>query len=247
VARLRNDFDEAGRREVQARTSLLSSLIDQARSVVEHFSKLSRIATGRVSGERLPEERPPSPLSPATARSAEADLGGFFGDIRRLVESLARELGRPSRFVSRVEPGAIGARVGLLRDVLPQLMKNALVHGVEEPGTRAELGKPAVATLQFAARPVRIAGKAPADAAEPTWVEWIVQDDGRGIAPETLPRIFDAGFSTAAEVSLHAGRGIGLDLVRAKVEEAGGHVEAHSRAGQFCAVRIVLPAEEWTS
>ncbi len=55
--------------------------------------------------------------------------------------------------------------------------------------------------------------------------------------------IFLPGFSTAFRATLHAGRGIGLDLIRDRIEAAGGRIAAHSEPGRFCAFQILLPLE----
>jgi chemotaxis protein histidine kinase CheA len=85
----------------------------------------------------------------------------------------------------------------------------------------------------------------------------LVQDDGRGVdwqavrarsglesATEAVlaELLFRPGFSTASDVGEHAGRGVGLDLVRDRVEAAGGAVEVHTESGSYTAFRIVLPA-----
>ena len=54
--------------------------------------------------------------------------------------------------------------------------------------------------------------------------------------------IFLPGISTADRVDLHAGRGVGLDVVAQRVRAAGGGLAVHSEAGRYCAFRILLPA-----
>jgi chemosensory pili system protein ChpA (sensor histidine kinase/response regulator) len=131
-----------------------------------------------------------------------------------------------------------------------QLARNSLVHGLEPPDERQRLGKPALATLQLAVR------KHP----ETRQLEVVFQDDGAGLdyakiarrarerglpaSPEDLPRlIFESGFSTAEEATLDAGRGVGLDVVRAEVERRQGRILPHSQTGKFCAFQILLPWE----
>jgi signal transduction histidine kinase len=68
------------------------------------------------------------------------------------------------------------------------------------------------------------------------WAVLEVTDDGDGIEPELLGRVFDESFTTAA-----TGTGLGLAIVRAVVERAGGQVEAESELGRGSLFRVLLP------
>ena len=59
-----------------------------------------------------------------------------------------------------------------------------------------------------------------------------VTDDGRGIDPQLIDKIFTPGFSTATEISELSGRGVGLDAVKTAIEEAGGSVTVTSELGR---------------
>src|SRR5512138_128771 len=143
-----------------------------------------------------------------------------------------------------------------VKDITIQLVRNAVVHGIEEPSERAKVHKSQVGTLavEFAPR---------ADG-----YELIVQDDGRGlqldrikevaverglITPaqaamldprQTMALIFRPGFSTADRVTTDAGRGAGMDLVRILVAELGGRVGLASAGGKFSKFKIWLPASQ---
>jgi len=135
---------------------------------------------------------------------------------------------------------------------LLHLIRNAVDHGIEEPGGRGD--KPAEATLSLVAR---AAGGA---------VEIAVEDDGRGVDPEavraaaiqrglvradeaatlseqaTFDLLFLYGFSTRSQASALSGRGVGLDAVRGKVEGLGGSVQLSSRPGRGARFVISVPA-----
>jgi chemosensory pili system protein ChpA (sensor histidine kinase/response regulator) len=53
--------------------------------------------------------------------------------------------------------------------------------------------------------------------------------------------IFQPGFSTASEVSEHAGRGVGLDAVSNWVRENGGNIAVSTVSGQYTRFKVVLP------
>jgi two-component system, chemotaxis family, sensor kinase CheA len=144
-----------------------------------------------------------------------------------------------------------------VKDITIQLVRNAVVHGIEEPTERTRAHKSETGTLavEFAAR-------------ENEGYELIVQDDGRGlqldrikevaverglITPaqaalldprQTMALIFRPGFSTADRVTTDAGRGAGMDLVRILVAELGGRVGLASAGGKFSKFKIWLPATE---
>jgi signal transduction histidine kinase len=67
-------------------------------------------------------------------------------------------------------------------------------------------------------------------------VELRVRDDGTGIDPDFLPRIFEPHFSTRS-----MGTGLGLAIVRRLVESWGGNVSAESTPGEGTVIRIVVP------
>lgn len=143
-----------------------------------------------------------------------------------------------------------------VKDIAIQLVRNAVVHGIEEPSERVKAQKSQVGTLsvEFARRK--------------DGYELVVQDDGRGLqlerikevaverglitpaqaatldARQTMALIFRPGFSTADRVTTDAGRGAGMDLVRVLVAELGGRVGLASAGGKFSKFKIWLPANE---
>lgn len=189
--------------------------------------------------------------APADAAPEPMPAPGIVDSLANLVADLSKRLGKPARFISRTPEEEIPETFRpLLRHVLVQLARNSVVHGLEPPDERQRLGKPTLATLQLAVR------KHP----ESRQLEVVFQDDGAGLdyakiarrarerglpaSPEDLPRlIFESGFSTAEEATLDAGRGVGLDVVRAEVERRRGRILPHSQTGKFCAFQILLPWE----
>jgi chemotaxis protein histidine kinase CheA len=142
----------------------------------------------------------------------------------------------------------------LVREIAVQLLRNAVVHGIEAPGQRAATGKPAEGRLDVLL--------ARSDA------EWTlsVRDDGTGLSAarvrqkllelgwytaaqlesfddrQIVSHIFKPGFSTAGAVSMHAGRGVGLDVVQANVQKLGARLLLSSTPGQFTEFKIKFAA-----
>ncbi|HEY0255482.1 MAG TPA: ATP-binding protein, partial [Kofleriaceae bacterium] len=139
------------------------------------------------------------------------------------------------------------AQVDVLKDVLIQLVRNSVAHGIEMPDERRRLGKQPRGNLTIEAA---IVGEI---------VRVTVSDDGhgldiaairqsstaRGIKVESLEEakraIFAPGLSTAASVTELAGRGVGLDVAKQRIEALHGSIVVDSVPGQSTTFRIELP------
>jgi len=194
--------------------------------------------------------------TPAAPAAQAAPVSALASQLRALVEETARDLSKSA--VVELDEYALHAfargREDLVRDSLVQLCRNSVAHGVETPATRTAAGKTEAATLSIHALP------SPA----PGVVGLAIRDDGKGIdldavearakqagllpgdatpePTEILNCLFESGFSTTETADAHSGRGVGLDIVKAKVvDEAGGCLEVHTEPGRFCEFRLYLP------
>jgi two-component system chemotaxis sensor kinase CheA len=175
-----------------------------------------------------------------------------FEKFRRLVHDLARDLGK------NVELTIEGADTELdktvidqLSDPLMHLIRNSMDHGIEPPEARLARGKRAIATIHLSARHSGAS------------VLIGVSDDGAGIdaeavrnraierglvaagtlltESETFALLFQPGFSTAKQVTDVSGRGVGMDVVRQRVESLRGSIDVASKPGQGTGVTLRLP------
>ncbi|MET0591639.1 MAG: ATP-binding protein, partial [Polyangiaceae bacterium] len=176
--------------------------------------------------------------------------------LGQLVEH-ARDLALIQNKRLRVTVDASGTQLerGILDqlwDPLLHLVRNAVDHGVESPDERGD--KPPQATLVISAR------------SEGASVLVTIVDDGRGIDPhqvreaavsrglmsdavaaalseaEVLDILFSHGFSTRSDVTEVSGRGVGLDVVRRKVDALGGKVTVSSEVGVGTTFTLSVPA-----
>jgi two-component system chemotaxis sensor kinase CheA len=106
----------------------------------------------------------------------------------------------------------------VVADPLLHLVRNAVDHGIEQRG-KVTISAETLSD-QFLIR---------------------VSDDGRGIDPQTIGRLFEAGFTTASEPSTISGRGVGLDVVKSTIEARGGSVNIQSEPGKGSTFLITLP------
>ena len=147
-----------------------------------------------------------------------------------------------------------------VKNVAIQLIRNAVVHGIEGAAEREQAGKPPIATLQLEF-----------NAAAGGGFEVLFQDDGRGLDPDkvrevaiakglltedearalrdrqAIKLIFKSGFTTMPDTPGDAKHGSGMSLVRRYVHEAGGKIALASVSGQETRFKVTLPALEATA
>lgn len=141
-----------------------------------------------------------------------------------------------------------------LKEICIQLLRNAVVHGIETPAVRALSEKPLIARIDLRLAKV-----------SDTEMELMVMDDGRGLDyaairtkalqsgkwpdaeikswtnKQLLGLIFHDGFSAAAGVNKDAGRGVGMETVMNHVLSQHGKINVSSRSGHHCRFVITLP------
>jgi signal transduction histidine kinase len=141
--------------------------------------------------------------------------------------------------------------VGTLFDMLGQLLRNAVEHGIEPSNLRVEHGKPAIGTLviEFVARGadgyelnVQDDGgglDAERICAAAVKLGWMKSDEASTVAPARLMGLlFQPGLTTAADPRRH---GLGMSIVRDHVQRLGGKLQLSSKRGRFTRYRITLP------
>jgi len=178
----------------------------------------------------------------------------LFANFHRLVRDLTTDLGKKAELVLRGGGTELDRQlIEVVRDPLTHMIRNAIDHGIEPPQERLALGKPEIGVVRITAR--HQAGHVTIE----------VADDGRGLdiasirdrafalglgsrdellkLPEAdLCRyIFAPGFTTAQRVTNISGRGVGLDIVRANIEEIGGSISLTSRAGHGAKILLRIP------
>jgi two-component system chemotaxis sensor kinase CheA len=193
-------------------------------------------------------------LADTVSEARLVPLGSVFDAFPRAMRELARNQGKEVDLL--IENADIGVDRSMLtdvRDALVHLLRNAVDHGLEMPDARQQLGKPPMGRVRIRVR------------ADGDMLHIQVEDDGRGIDPERLKTvavsrhlltqaqaaalsereaidlIFRPGFSTRDQVSEISGRGVGMDVVKRKVETLGGSVGVASRIGRGTTITLRLP------
>jgi two-component system chemotaxis sensor kinase CheA len=190
----------------------------------------------------------------AITRTRMQRIETLFVALPRMVRDLSAELGK--QVLVDIEGGDVELdreMIEMIRDPLTHIVRNAVDHGIETPAQRLKAGKREIGLLSVSAR----------QSGNQILID--IHDDGRGIdgkklvekaigagviekadAAQLSPReqlalIFEAGLSTAKEVTAISGRGVGMDVVRSNVERIGGIVEVDSRPGEGTRMTLRVP------
>ncbi len=181
-------------------------------------------------------------------------ISAIWQRLPRMVRDLARKCGKEVNL--RIEGETTELDKSLLEalgDPMLHLIRNAIDHGIEKPAIRRARNKPEKGLLHLLAFH------------EGGQVHIEIRDDGGGLDMEKIRQkaiqnkvvtaeqsgimtdreiqntIFLPGFSTAHEVTDVSGRGVGMDVVKTKIEEIGGLVDLTSRMGEGTSVRLKVP------
>ncbi len=233
---------------LQELTRMLAESVEDVAMVQSNMLKgLSLADSDLGSQSRLTRE-----LQQQLMRVRLVPFSNISERLYRVARQAAKELDK------RVNLEITGASIEVDRGVLERmagpfehLVRNCIVHGLEQPAARVAAGKPEAGELTIAARQ------------EGNEIIVQVADDGAGIS---LPRvreraierglmradqtvsdrelvefIFAPGFSTVQEVTELAGRGVGMDVVRSELSGFGGRIAVSTEAGRGTRFTLYLP------
>jgi two-component system chemotaxis sensor kinase CheA len=181
-------------------------------------------------------------------------VNSVFNRFPRMVRDVAKSLNKKvDLIISGAETELDRTVIDELGDPLVHLLRNAVDHGIESIGDRIASGKNETGSVHLRAF----------HSGNHVIIE--VEEDGAGISHEKvlqravknglIPQdqaekmneheiaqlIFESGFSTADKISDISGRGVGLDVVKTKIQSLGGHVSIESRRGLGTKFSVQLP------
>ncbi len=213
-------------------------------------SELSHVHSD-CEGYLTRQARLASELEDKLMRLRMVPLGTHSSKLQRTVRSAADQTRKSAQLLIEGERTGLDKTVlDAMADPLMHLLRNAVDHGLETPEVRRALGKPELGTIKLSA------------SHEGNQVILRIADDGRGIDPhavravaqqrgliesdhlptdELYDLLFAPGFSTKKDVSELSGRGVGLDVVKTKVESLKGSIAISSKPGQGTTFTIRLP------
>lgn len=185
------------------------------------------------------------------------NLDTFANSLEQLASRIALEQDKSIKLVtdlkllSELPPGVLTE----LKEIAVQLLRNAVVHGIENMDDRQKAGKTPTGNIHIALHNT-----------DKGMYEFSLLDDGRGLIPakirstllrsgkytqaqlaelgdkQILMKIFEPGFTTAAHADKHAGHGVGLDVVQKKIENLGASLRIATEKNAYTQFSILFPA-----
>lgn len=177
-----------------------------------------------------------------------------FNRFPRMVRDVTKELNKEINLTIEGEDTELDRTViDEIGDPIMHLLRNSLDHGIEMPDEREAKGKPRIGEVGLIARH------------EGNNVVIMVTDDGKGIDPDIIRHkavekglfsqeevdqmpdadavriVFLPGFSTAEKISDISGRGVGMDVVKSKIESLSGQVDVETHVNEGSIFKIKLP------
>lgn len=181
-------------------------------------------------------------------------LATITDEFERSLRNLARSLGKELRFIVQGQEVELDrSMLDAIKPILLHVLNNAVDHGIEDPEIRVKLGKPKAGQVTLQAR------------YEGSFVQIIVRDDGRGLDPEKIRAtavergmlsaegaramrddallylVFEPGFTTREFITDVSGRGVGLDVVKANLDQVKGDMSLTSEPGLGTELVLRLP------
>ncbi|MGA7540149.1 MAG: ATP-binding protein [Steroidobacteraceae bacterium] len=234
---------------------------------------LAHLRGVREMAGRLTMLKEPASPAPGTAAAsptrARAISGGAkplirYGEdvsptLQALAEKLAKDHRKPFKLTLSGLAEVPAPYVATVKDCIIQMLRNSAVHGIEPGEARRARAKSEIGAVRVDFRRAN------------DGYELVFEDDGAGISPQALKDaavrrnivtaeeaaamdtraamalIFRPGFSTQEEVTMDAGRGVGMDVVARTVYGLGGRIGVSTNPGRFTRFKIVLPAAEAAS
>ncbi|MFC5448360.1 chemotaxis protein CheA [Paenibacillus aestuarii] len=181
-------------------------------------------------------------------------VDSVFNRFPRMIRDLAKSLDKKvDLIITGAETELDRTVIDEIGDPLVHLLRNAVDHGVESISERLAAGKSEHGTIHLRAF----------HSGNHVFIE--IEEDGRGIYREKVLKtalknglvtqeqaaklsdlevynlLFESGFSTADKISDISGRGVGLDVVKTKIQMLGGHVQVDSKPGLGSKFSVQLP------
>ncbi len=226
-------------RAIRGELELLRKGREQLAALAEAINQLARVSDSIQKG---------------VLNTRMVPIGPLFGRFRRVVRDLSLSSGKEVTLKIGGEKTELDKRmIDELGDPLVHLIRNSVDHGLESPEERERAGKPRAGTVTLSA------------SHRGNSVVITVADDGRGIDAERIRRkavsgglaskeeagrlsdrelvnlIWHPGLSTAERVTDISGRGVGMDIVKSRIESLNGSVDLRTVPGQGTTFSIRLP------
>ncbi len=240
-----------GIEKVDQLINLVGELVITQAMLLQTATQMQENAPERLVNGLAQLERNTRDLQESVMSIRMMPISFVFSRFPRVVRDLSGKLGKQVELKTSGETTELDkSLIERITDPLTHLIRNSLDHGIESPEKRVAAGKSPVGTITL--RAYHQGGNIVIE----------VGDDGAGLPrnkilakarenglqvsdqmtdAEVFNLIFEAGFSTAEQVTDVSGRGVGMDVVRRNIQAMGGRVEIESMLGVGTRMTVRLP------
>jgi chemosensory pili system protein ChpA (sensor histidine kinase/response regulator) len=230
----------------------LSRALAESANDLDSIKDLLQSLTTDAESLLVQQSRVTAELQDGLMRTRMVPFEHHVPRLTRLVRQIAQEAGKRAELSVEGASGELDRQV--LEKMLPpfeHMLRNAVVHGIEEPDVRQGNGKPA--TGQITIRLHREGAEMVIDVADDgagldvdairckAYELEMLQPDSKVTDEEIMGLILTPGFSTAGKLTQSAGRGVGMDVVANEVKKLGGSLRISSVIGQGTNFTVRLP------
>jgi chemosensory pili system protein ChpA (sensor histidine kinase/response regulator) len=240
------EFDRFTR--VQELTRMMAESVNDVATVQRNLQR----TVEATEDDLIAQARQTRALQQDLLRTRMMEFEGISDRLYRVVRQASKDTGKQVKL--DINGGSIEMDRGVLDRMtaaFEHLLRNCVVHGIEDPTVRSAVGKEQIGTitidLQQAGNDVSVTFRDDGAGLDvPRILEKAVQhglvSPGQLLSnDEAASLVFMPGFTTASEVTELAGRGIGMDVVRSEVQALGGRIETATGKGHGTSFKLVLP------
>ncbi|MGE5469998.1 MAG: chemotaxis protein CheW [Bacteroidota bacterium] len=231
--------------------NLVGELVITQAMLLETVTQMQASAPERLATGLTQLERNTRDLQESVMSIRMLPISFVFSRFPRVVRDLSGKLGKQVELKTSGETTELDkGLIERIADPLTHLIRNSLDHGIELPETRVAAGKSPTGTITLKAyhQGGNIVIEVGDDGAGLPRHKILAKARERGLPvseqmtdQEVFGLIFEAGFSTADQVTDVSGRGVGMDVVRRNIQAMGGRVEIESMLGVGTRMTVRLP------
>ena len=230
----------------------LSRALAESANDLGSLKDLLKSVTNEAESLLVQQSRVTAELQDGLMRTRMVPFERHVPRLTRLVRQVALESGKRAELAVEGAAGELDRQV--LDKMLPpfeHMLRNAVVHGIEDASERQAAGKPAVGRITI--RLHREGAEMVIDVADDgagldvdsirrkAYEQELLQPESKVTDEEIMDLILRPGFSTAGSLTQSAGRGVGMDVVANEVKKLGGSLRISSVTGQGTNFTVRLP------
>jgi two-component system chemotaxis sensor kinase CheA len=231
--------------------NLVGELVITQAMLAQSAAQIDPVEFERLHSGLIQLERNTRDLQESVMSIRMMPMSVVFSRFPRVVRDLSQKLGKQVELKTSGESTELDkSLIERITDPLTHLIRNSLDHGIEMPEERAAKGKQPVGTITLSAyhQSGNIVIEVGDDGAGLPRNKILAKAKERGLNvheqmtdQEVFGLIFEAGFSTADQITEVSGRGVGMDVVKKNIAAMGGRVEINSMMGVGTRMTVRLP------